>query len=199
MIAKTGDLAQLCGRYGPLFGLGLLLFLPACREAVAPTAPDAGAARAKQDQAPEPAPAADWVYATSLDEFHAIWTARLAASARADLDPAALLPYVDAVERDGASWGVKPEDIAFVFMDSTGHAHRVAGAAHPAADRSGWERESAMAPLDPASPLRREDLASGFRMTGAVFRGGDCAVCHDGPDDQLLGALVYEFREIPDD
>lgn len=197
MIAKTGNLAQLYGRYGRFFGLGLLLFAPACREVTAPSVPPEQETGANHERAPEPPLPPDRVYATSLDEFHAVWTARLAASARADLDPAALLPYVDAVERDGASWGAKPEDISFVFMDSTGHAHRVAGATHPAADRRGWEVTSAT--FDTAVPLRREDLASGFRLTGLIFRGGACAACHDGPDDRLLGALVYEFREIPDD
>lgn len=199
MIAKTGNLAQLYRRYGRFFGLGILLIAPSCREAATPSPPPTTVAGADHGLAPAPPLPPEWVYATSLDEFHAVWTERLAASARVDLDPAALLPYVDAVERDGASWGAKPEDISFVFMDSTGHAHRVRGGAHPAADRSGWERVSAMPPLDPAAPLRREDLASGFRLTGVVFLRGACAECHVGPADQMPGALVYEFQEIPDD
>jgi hypothetical protein len=153
-------------------------------------------------------PIEPWTYADSLEELHGIWSDRFALSAAPEIDRQALWPYADAVLIDGDSWGLVHGSMRLVYTDTDGHAYQMAGESHPtpgdartrqpltpdALAATGWSSVR----LSPG--LLRVDDAAGFRVTGPLHAGAACLVCHDGYRPQeVVGILIYDFSEIPDD
>lgn len=147
-----------------------------------------------------------WSYAPDLAAFHAIWHDRFALSAMPDPDPDALVPYADAVEVDGVSWGIRPSDIRFVYSGPDGAPHLV-GRAHPPAP--GKDSRSPLPPEHWTAPAWESVQAMGraqhaydgleLRMVGPVVARASCLDCHDYTADSVVGGLVYTFSELPDD
>ena len=199
--------------------VALALVASACgpEDAKAP-APSPGAAevepatppRAAQESVPEfdgmrAHPLAEWTYAESLEDLHAVWLERFALGTAPAGDPNAIWPYADAVLIDGDSWGMASETTRLIYVKPDGHAYR-AGAAHPVANEDtatpvtaeslaalGWGKAQA----SPA--LQRFDDGPGFRVAGPVPADQACLACHDYGLDQVVALLVYDFQEIPDD
>jgi hypothetical protein len=152
-------------------------------------------------------PLADWTYADSLEELHAIWSDRFTLSATLDLDPKALWPYADAVMLDGASWGMAAVTTKLVYLDTDGHAYQRTGATHPKPNDVAAAtplRPEALAALGwataQASPdVRRFDEGPGFRVAGPIRAAGSCMACHAYAPEQVVALLVYDFQEIHDD
>ena len=215
------NLAQVIGPILGRLGLGcafatLLLLLVSCgSENVSAPAPPVIKAPPAPDAAPPPPdfgeipghPLADWTYADSLEELHAIWSDRFTLSATPNLDPGTLWPYADAVQLEGASWGMAAETTKLIYINSDGHAYQRSGAAHPKPDdlaaatpltaealaALGWETAQ-------SSPnLQRFDEGPGFRVAGSIHAAESCRACHAYAPDQVVALLVYDFQEIPDD
>ena len=151
-------------------------------------------------------PLAEWTYAESLEELHAVWLERFALGAAPGGDPNAIWPYADAVLIDGDSWGMASETTRLIYVKSDGYAYQRAGAAHPVAteDTATPITAEALATLGwakaQASPaLQRFDEGPGFRVSGPVPADQACLACHDYGLDQVVALLVYDFQEIPDD
>ena len=151
-------------------------------------------------------PLAEWTYAESLEELHAVWLERFALGAATGGDPNAIWPYADAVLIDGDSWGMASDTTRLIYVKPDGHAYQRAGAAHPVASEGtatpvtaealaelGWGKAQA----SPA--LQRFDEGPGFRVAGPVRADQSCLTCHDFGLDQVVALLVYDFQEIPDD
>lgn len=151
-------------------------------------------------------PLAEWTYAESLEELHAVWLERFALGAAPGGDPNAIWPYTDAVLIDGDSWGMAPETTRLISIKPDGHAYQRAGAAHPKVNEGtatpitaevlgalGWGKAQASA------ALQRFDEGPGFRVAGPVRADQSCLACHTYGLDQVVALLVYDFQEIPDD
>lgn len=151
-------------------------------------------------------PLAEWTYAESLEELHAVWLERFVLGAAPGGDPNAIWPYADAVLIDGDSWGMASETTRLIYAKPDGYAYQRAGAAHPVASEGtatpitaealatlGWAKAQAR----PA--LQRFDEGPGFRVAGPVRANQSCLACHDYGLDQVVALLVYDFQEIPDD
>ncbi len=228
MIAKMDKLAQLIQLFTARFDLArwawvavaLALVASACgpERAQAP-APSPGVVEV-EPVAPHPAaqelvpefggvkahPLAEWTYAESLEEIHAVWLERFALGAAPGGDPKAIWPYVDAVLIDGDSWGMASDTTRLIYVKPDGHAYQRAGAAQPVVNAGaatpitaealaglGWAKAQA----NPA--LQRFDEVPGFRVAGPVRADQSCLTCHDYGLDQVVALLVYDFQEIPDD
>lgn len=164
-----------------------------------PTAPDFGGIPGH--------PLADWTYADKLNELHAIWSERFSLSAAQDLDPNTIWPYADAVQLDGASWGMAAETTALIYVKTDGHAYKRMGADHPKTNEAapaipitpeslaamGWEKARV------APELQRFDEGPGFRIAGPIRAVDSCIACHAYAPDEVVALLVYDFQEIPDD
>lgn len=150
-------------------------------------------------------PLADWTYADSLEELHDIWSERFALSATPNLDPATIWPYADAVQLDGASWGMAAETTQLIYIKPDGHAYQQMGAAHPkdasaavvltpeVLAAAGW------ATAQSSPELQRFEEGPGFRVAGPIRATQSCAACHAYAPEQIVALLVYDFQEIPDD
>lgn len=151
-------------------------------------------------------PLAEWTYAESLEELHAVWLDRFALGSTSGGDPNAIWPYADAVLIDGDSWGMVPETTTLIFTNTADHAYQRAGAAHTKANEAaatpitaealaalGWAK--AQSSVD----LQRFDDGPGFRVAGPVRAAKSCLACHAYGLDQVVALLVYDFQEIPDD
>ena len=215
------NLAQVIGQTfrGRGSGSALLVFLlllascgpkpisaPVPQVIKAPPAPDAAPPPPDFGDIPGH-PLANWTYADSLDELHAIWSERFTLSATPNLDPNTLWPYADAIQLDGASWGMSAETTKLVYIATDGHAYQRTGAAHPkendgtstspitaeSLSAMGWETAQ-------SSPgLQRFEEGSGFRVAGPIRTEQSCQACHTYAPDQVVALLVYDFQEIPDD
>lgn len=186
----------------------VLPFLLAGCGAPPPTTPAPAQAQSTTPPQYVEVPIEPWTYAESLEELHGIWSDRFALSAAPEIDHQALWPYADAVLIDGDSWGLIPRSMRLVYTNTEGHAYQMAGETHPrpgdarsrqaltpdALATTGW-------PSVRLSPgLLRVDNASGFRVTGPLHAGAACLECHGGYRlQEVVGILIYEFSEIPDD
>lgn len=215
------NLAQVIG---PIFGrrgpgvafVPFLLLLASCGpENVSAPATPAPLTQIASDSPPPPPdfgeipghPLADWTYADSLEELHAIWSERFSLSATPNLDPNTLWPYADAVQSDGASWGIAAETTKLVYLDTDGHAYQRTGAPHPkpngvaAATPLTHEALAALgwATAQASPQVRRFDEGPGFRVAGPIRAAESCLACHAYAPEQVVALLVYDFQEIPDD
>lgn len=152
-------------------------------------------------------PLAEWIYADSLGELHAIWSERFALDAAPEVNANALWPYADAVLLDGVSWGMAAETSTLTYMDTAGHAYQRAGTEHPktgdqrprrslspeALEATGWPA------LQTGTGLQRFDEGPGFRVAGPVRAAASCLACHAFEPDRVVALLLYDFQEIPDD
>jgi len=203
--------------------LGLSVLLSACGgmpEALPESAPDVvpapnTAALAPADDPDDPPPVVPWNtdpmgawhLADSLAEFHATWTAYASLTARGRPAPDALVPYADAAEHHGASWGLTTPAPALVLFHADGHAYRYPSGAHglnPAAEEREPVEMATLEELGLEALRDGEDIHVRFagntlHMLGAHRASGSCGECHEGPIDTLLGAHVYAFYEIADD
>lgn len=152
-------------------------------------------------------PLADWTFADSLEEIHAIWCERFERSAQPALDPNAVWPYADAVRLGGDSWGLSAESTKVVYIDSDHHAYQRLGALHPTGKGplatmppdSEASTALAWAAVQTGPELLRIEAGSGFRVAGPVRAGTTCLVCHDYAPDTVVAVLLYDFQEIADD
>jgi len=142
-----------------------------------------------------------------MGDFHLVWLTRLAQSSAPPVSEDTLLPYADALEFQGASWGLDPGEIGLLLLHEEGQATFRHGIVHP--DRDTTTQRLTGGEITETVPLwaalrDAQDIAyscDGFQLfiAGYIRYSPDCMRCHDGKAGEVAGALVYSFTEIPDD
>ncbi|MBX3176914.1 MAG: hypothetical protein KF886_06130 [Candidatus Hydrogenedentes bacterium] len=146
-----------------------------------------------------PTPLDPWVVAHSLDEFHAIWTARFEHASADHPAEQHLLPYADALEHHGAAWGIAPRDGIWMYVPARQAAYSVPDGAHTRLDPAKARDGLAPDPDYDATTVRVAYQGATLRLRGPLVAASTCAKCHDFKPGALVGELVYEFTEIADD
>jgi hypothetical protein len=152
-----------------------------------------------------PDPVADWTFAADPEALHAVWQDRFALSAQAErLPETTLLPYADALELNGASWGLRPSEIRFVYETDSG-VFSVFGTEHPqeqsaprparAEDLTAWGRTADDSPAH----LRISFRGTSLSIQGPLVVRTSCLDCHEMEEGSVAGVFFYELDEIADD
>ncbi len=144
-------------------------------------------------------------YADTLFTLHEVFTERLRAAA-AQAPAETVLPFVNAVSVGGIGWSLEREGKRLAGPTEDGWRVWPPGI-HPELDPEVTGTTSAPTPqeddllarMQAGGTVQWQVWEGRLHVAGPLPASADCRRCHDAAPGALLGAYLYDLREIPDD